>query len=469
MIRSHPCDSVPQPAPGTQPCAWGSPARRLGVAALLVLLGACTPVQGVRPVGPRPDVTVSAGPPPEAPAPAPAALPVAPREDEVRGVWVVRTTLTSPEQIRRMVRETHEAGFNTLLVQVRGRADAYYRSLYEPPPGSLGDAGFDPLGLVIEEAHRRGMEVHAWVVAQLVWGVGPLPEDPDHLVNLHPDWLAVPRELAEELYGMSPFDTRYRERIHAWAVANRERVEGVFASPGHPEARHRLVNVVDDLLLRYPLDGIHLDYLRYPSPEFDYSRRALDDFREHARGHVPPGQAGGLDARVRAGDVTAWPRTHPQLWASYREAQVTETLRAVRRAVEAAPGDALLSVAVFADPVDALAARFQDWPEWLRGGLVDAVAPMAYTPDEARFADLMEAARRADDGAAGRRVWAGVGIYQTDLEGAVRRVDLARSVGAGGFVLFSYDWAVTEGTAGEGVPYLDALARRTLPGATSRR
>lgn len=386
-------------------------------------------------------------------------------------MWVVRTTLTSAEAVRRMVRETHEAGFNTLLVQVRGRADAFYASTVETRAPQLADApaGFDPLALVVEEAHARGMEVHAWVVAQLVWGIGPLPDDPGHLVNLRPDWLAVPRALADDLYDADPFHPSYRERIHRWAVAQDGRVEGMFASPSHPEARDRLVRVVADLLRRYPLDGIHLDYLRYPSPEFDYSRRSLQDFRAWAGTLVPPGLAGSLDARVREGDVTAWARENGDLWATWRESQVTATLRAVRDAVDDAPGDPTLTVAVFADPVDAQRGRFQDWPSWLAAGWVDAVAPMAYTPDDERFADLMEAARRADASGGGRRVWAGVGIYQMDLEGAVRKVGLARDAGAAGIVLFSYDWAATEGSEALGGPYLDALARRAFGGSRRDR
>lgn len=438
------------------------PTFRVLLRALLVTvaLGACTPVQGVRDPRPVP-VTVSTGP---APSPRGAAVTAEESVREVRGVWVVRTTLTSPEAVRKMVRSTHEAGFNTLLVQVRGRADAYYRSAFEAPPAALAGApnGFDPLALVLEEAHARGMEVHAWVVAQLVWGVGPLPEDPAHMVRLHPDWLAVPEALSEELYDLNPFNPRYVERLHAWAVDNRERVEGLFASPSHPDARRHLVSVVDDLLRGYRLDGIHLDYVRYPSPEFDYSRRTLKDFRDFALAHVPPGRRASMDARVASGDVTAWAREHRELWDSFRETQITNTLRAVRQVVEDAVGDPILTAAVFADPVDALHGRFQDWQEWLNGGWVDAVAPMAYTDDDRTFADLIESARRADEVGEGRRVWAGVGIYRTDLDGAVRKVDLARAVGTGGFVLFSYDWATTEGTAAEGEDYLSALGRRAI-------
>lgn len=420
---------------------------------------ACTVVGGL-PGGPGPEPGVPTAPSGTVPG---RDLPLA---DEVRGVWVVRTTLTSPEAVRRMVRRTHEAGINTLLVQLRGRGDAWYPSTLEPAPPQAPDGwnGFDPLALLVQEARARGMAVHAWVVAQLVWGVGPLPGDPTHLVNRHPDWLAVPRELAGELWSMDPADPGYRERIHAWAVENRERVEGMFASPSHPGPRDRLVAVVRDLVTRYDLDGVHLDYIRYPSPEFDYSRTTLEAFADWARRRTPPGRASSMDARTRNGDVEAWPRENPGLWDSWRETQVTATLRAVSAAARAADPGIVVSAAVFADPVDALQGRFQDWPEWLAGGWVDAVAPMAYTDDPVRFADLVESARRAD-GASRSRVWPGVGIYRTDLPGAARQVELARAAGTAGFVLFSYDWAESEGGQSGGGAYLDALAREAFPEA----
>lgn len=400
--------------------------------------------------------------------------PIAP-EDEVRGVWVVRTTLTDRDQIREMVRRTDEAGFNTLLVQVRGRGDAYYDSGVEPRSPWLGRSGrdFDPLAVLLDEAHRRGLEVHAWVVAQLVWGLSPLPDDPEHLTNRHPEWLSVPRALAEDLWDVDPADPAYVRALHAWAVEHGDRVEGLFADPGHPAVRDRLVAVVRDLLQSYDVDGVHLDYLRYPSPEFDYSRGSLTRFREWAGTQVPLGLASSLDARVARGDVTAWVREHPDLWDGFRRSRVSSLVRGVRRAVDAVNPEATLSVAVFADPVDAERGRFQEWRGWLADGTVDVVAPMAYTPDDERFSDLIRLATLADDGGGGRRVWAGVGIYQTSLEGAVRKVDIARASGTGGVIFFSYDWAREQSPDGAGEPYLEALARRafepTAPGPGVRR
>src|SRR6266550_1857801 len=72
--------------------------------------------------------------------------------NEVRALWVVRTTLTSPEKIRTMVDTAANNGFNTIILQVRGRGDAYYRSHQEPRATDLKDPEFDPLAVTLAEA-----------------------------------------------------------------------------------------------------------------------------------------------------------------------------------------------------------------------------------------------------------------------------------------------------------------------------
>src|SRR5687768_6025244 len=64
-----------------------------------------------------------------------------PGNEEVRALWVVRTTLTSPEKIRQMVNSAADNGFNTLIVQIRGRGDAYYKSRVEPRAAELKEIG----------------------------------------------------------------------------------------------------------------------------------------------------------------------------------------------------------------------------------------------------------------------------------------------------------------------------------------
>ncbi|MCC7242681.1 MAG: family 10 glycosylhydrolase, partial [Acidobacteria bacterium] len=95
---------------------------------------------------------------------------------DVRALWVTRATLTSPEAIARMVEAARAGGFNALLVQVRARGDAYYRSSLEPRAAELaGRPDFDPLDYTLAVAHRAGLSVHAWIAVNLVSSAATLP------------------------------------------------------------------------------------------------------------------------------------------------------------------------------------------------------------------------------------------------------------------------------------------------------
>src|SRR5829696_8767765 len=91
-------------------------------------------------------------------------------DPEIRALWVTRSSLTSAAAIATLVTTAHQQGFNTLLVQVRGRGDAYFRSTLEPRAADLArqPAVFDPLATVLAEARERRIRVHAWVSLNLV-------------------------------------------------------------------------------------------------------------------------------------------------------------------------------------------------------------------------------------------------------------------------------------------------------------
>lgn len=453
--------------------------------AILLAASGCTRVGGGQPVATTPSVgeppagsvtpTGSAVPPESARSPRtepvrdPAPDPIlrAPRpiggdpspfgSQGVRGLWVVRTSMTSPERVGRIVLDAEAAGVNTLFVQVRGRADAFYASALEPRAPQLAGQpdSFDPLAELIRLARPRGIQVHAWLVTHLVWGMGPtLPDDPRHLVRAHPDWLAVPREIAVDLDALDPHDSRYLERLHAWTLRQEGRLEGMYTNPAHPQVQDRFVDVVDDLLDRYDLDGIHLDYVRYASPDFDYSRGARDAFREWMRPRVPTAEQSRLDALQGAGRPLAWVDAYPAEWDRFRESRIDQLVARVADRVRLDPRRPLLTAAVFADPTDAREGRFQNWQPWVRQGRVDVVIPMAYTPDLQRWSDLLRAGLQADP--TGERVWMGIGIWQDSFGSALDKARLARSSGAGGLVLFSYDWAAYEAPRVSGEAWLQA-------------
>lgn len=379
------------------------------------------------------------------------------RFEEVRGLWVVRWTMSSEQQVRDMVADAAAAGFNTLIVQVRGRGDAFYSSALEPRAESLqGTPEFDPLALVIAEGHRRGMAVHAWVNTHIVWGPVARPQSPAHLVNRNPEWLAVPRGLARELFERDPYDPRFVAALTEYAAERPQTLEGIYTSPSHPEVRARVRDVWMDLLARYDLDGLHFDYIRFPSADFDYSRGALERFRSWVAARISPRRVVELDLAAMS-DPLAFTQALPDQWDEFRRDQITSLVAEIYREVKARRPEVVVSAAVVADRETAYGIRFQEWERWLDEGILDIAVPMAYTPDNDRFQALVRSARTA----AGRRdrVWAGIGAYLDSLGGTLDKIDLARGEDAGGVILFSYDWAVNEGLGDPDDPFLRQLGR----------
>jgi uncharacterized lipoprotein YddW (UPF0748 family) len=374
---------------------------------------------------------------------------------EVRALWVLRTSLSSPASVQTLVHSARANGFNTLLVQVRGRGDSYFQSRLEPRAAELKRQpdDFDPLAAVIEMSRAAGLRVHAWVNVNLVSSAVELPAAREHLVHRHPEWLMVPRELAQELARVDPESPAYRGKLARWTRAQSAGIEGLYTSPLVPGAVEHTVAVVRDLVRRYRVDGVHLDYARYPSDRFDYSRTAIREFTAAQRRRLSTAVRRDVDALERD-DLFAYPDAFPEEWRRFRIDRMTALVRRLRDAVKQERPDAALTVATIPDAQEARERRLQDWSSWLDSGLVDAICPMAYTPEAARFAENIADVRQA---AGNRTVWAGIGAYRLTPSQTVDNIQTARRLGVAGIVLFSYDSMTDPRTS---VPdYLAIVAR----------
>lgn len=357
----------------------------------------------------------------------------APRE--VRGLWVVRTALASPASVSAMVRAASRAGVNTLIVQVRGRGDAYYASRREPRATALSGqpASFDPLALALREAHAAGIAVHAWVNVNLVAdAVGP-PASPRHVVNRHPEWLMVPSDLAATIG--DPRDARFVRTLASWTRGQSSTVEGLFLSPVPQGAADHLAAVVQDLVSRYAVDGVHFDYLRYPGASFDYGRETLRVFQHEVERDLSREERASIERRQRANPLIVT-QMFPQRWDAFRRDTMTALLQRLGGVVRRHRPGAIVSAAVFPDPQAAFAMKFQDWPAWAAGGALDAVCPMTYATELGSFRQQVEAALVA---ARGAQVWAGIGAYRLSADDASSQIHEARALGVDGVLLFSYD------------------------------
>jgi uncharacterized lipoprotein YddW (UPF0748 family) len=353
----------------------------------------------------------------------------------IRAIWVTRWDYKSKRDIARVMENCRTAGFNTVLFQVRGNGTVLYRSKIEPWAEELGgrDPGFDPLAVACKEAHRRGLALHAWVNVMPGWRGKKPPENPRQLYHAHPDWFWR--------------DAGGRRQPLGWYNS---------LNPCYPEVRKYLVSVMREIIVKYPVDGVHLDYIRFPNewnesyprgvrvPDYPRDPRTLAMFRR-ATGESP--------------------ESDPARWNAWRTEQVTQLVRDIRTTVKRAKRRAQLSAAVGASPDRATRAHFQDSRKWIAEGLLDAVFPMNYERDVQGFV------RNLDHWAAWRSkvpVVAGVMFDKRNPRTVIEQVSRTPKTGSH-FAAFAYN-SLFERLDRRGRPILDAqsssraaLRREVIP------
>jgi uncharacterized lipoprotein YddW (UPF0748 family) len=333
---------------------------------------------------------------------------------ELRALWVVRDALTGPVAVESMVDYAVQTRFHMLFVQVRGRGEVYYPSSLEPPASDLQFplTEYDPLDHLLVLAHAAGISVHAWINVYYVWSDPDRPPPPGHVVSQHPDWVLTDETGAP----MSAKSVRW------WQA---DGIEGYYLSPCRPEVRAHTAALVAELASRYPLDGIHLDYVRYPSRAFGLDPTRRTEFA--LRWGVDPLGREGLETVPAAarGFVDS-------LYVEWRASEVDSMVAAVR----AAAPNLALSAAVGPDPEEAKRDKGQDWVGWLRRGLVDFVVPMAYNymPEEAA-----QQVRILHKIVGKDRMLIGIAAHDNRYLYLPRMVAALRETGVAGFSVFSYN------------------------------
>jgi len=329
----------------------------------------------------------------------PPTAPLSPAAGPTRAIWVTRWDYVTRADVERVVATSADAGLDTLVFQVRGEASAFHRSALEPRARELSgaDPEFDPLALALERAHARGLRVLAWVNALPAWRGSEPPSDPRHVINAHPEWLWYDAEGRRQEY-----------------------VEGFYVSlnPCLPEVRAYLTAVLEEILAGYDVDGLHLDYIRFPDELIGKGR----DFPRDAR-----------TLALYARDTGLAPDDDPQAWDRWRAEQVTQLVRDLRAMQRRVRPAAELGAALGADPAGAL-RHHQDWATWLEQGLLDAVYPMNYAAADEVFGPRFEA-WRARRGAA--RVLMGLRVRAGDSPRLIQRARDSLAA-LDGFCLFAW-------------------------------
>lgn len=342
-----------------------------------------------------------------------------PFASKTRGAWVhlFEDTLKSRTGIVRMLDELVAAGGNMVIAQAIRRQDAYYASdvLPRTPDPDVLDT-FDVLGTLIEEAHARGVEVHAWY-------------------SVAPTWHTMYEGLERPDGWISVEHGKTAPEAERWVTRRNDGTWSDYLDLGLVEVQDHVAAVVGEIATRYDVDGIHLDYTRYESPHHGYNPRALSRFYE-------------------AVGKKYWPSVDDAAWTDWRRQQTRQVVSKARQAIAASGRDVDLSAAVISwgsGPPTPDRAGFkrtapylrvlQDWDGWVRDGLLDAVMPMNYFREadasQARWFDewlAYEARLTADVGA---RVLPGPAAYMNTPAGTRSQV-LQAMQRTNGAVLYSY-------------------------------
>ncbi len=283
-------------------------------------------------------------------------VPETPRE--FRGVWVATVSnidwpsrpglpvAKQKAELKTIMERAAELHLNAVIFQIRPAADALYDSSYEPwsyyLTGRQGEAPepyYDPLKFAIKQAHKRGLELHAWFNPFRAYH--PTAEElfaSGHVINTHPDWVVA-----------------YNN--HYWL------------NPGLKKVRRYSINVIMDVVKRYDIDGVHLDDYFYPYPRF------LDN------GNPVPFPDDWAYSRYL--------ETHPPIRRDdWRRQNVNKFVKKLGKAINQADSTLLFGISPFGiwrpghpSPIvglDAYARIYADSRKWLRKGWVDYLAPQLY-------------------------------------------------------------------------------------------
>lgn len=339
----------------------------------------------------------------------------------VKGLWVVRGTLTTPARVEQMIRFATNGGYTDIFVQIRGRGDAFYDSKIVPKSNLIRPNTFDPLADVIRRAHISGIRIHAWFNTYLVWSASNPPPDPKHVVNLHPEWMEVNASGSQDM-------NRLKE-------VSRNGFEGAYLAPTNPDVNPYLLSVIDELIANYALDGLHFDYLRFQDADYGYNRGGRKHFMLDYK--VDPltlvNGNGSYWYSLNATEKTRyW-----TLWNDFKRQAITNFVSDAAQLVRDFNPNIKLSAAVKPNYQQGYHRYFQDWKGWLDHDYLDFVVPMNYAvtmPDFENNITLMRDAEVNFD-----KVYMGIATYNQQPYAVIGKIYKTIAMSFPGIVLFSYD------------------------------
>ncbi|WP_373479551.1 glycoside hydrolase family 10 protein [Geminocystis sp.] len=292
-------------------------------------------------------------------------------QPEVRAMWVDRGTIVkakSKEDLKPLFDRMAEAGINTIFFETINSSYPIYPSRVAPAQNPM-TKGWDPLQASIELAHERGMELHAWawIFAAANQGHNRILGQPENylgpVLSRNPSW--VLKDQNGHVFNRTPGFKK------------------AFYDPANPEVRRYLLALLDEIATNYDVDGIQLDYIRYPFQDkitrqnFGYTDVSRSLFK----------QTYGIDPKTIKPSSPAWKQ-----WTNFRIQQINSFVAESSQRLKSKRPDLVVSTAVFPmQRLERLSTLQQHWEEWIYSEWVDMMVLMTYALDTGSFEDRTKA------------------------------------------------------------------------------
>jgi uncharacterized lipoprotein YddW (UPF0748 family) len=290
-------------------------------------------------------------------------------QPEIRAVWLDRGTIVragSEAGLAQVFDRLAQAGINTVFFETLNASYPIYPSKIAPQQNPL-IRGWDPLASGVKLAKQRKMEIHAWVWAFAAGNIrhnellGINTNYPGPVLAANPDWAGYDNrgELIPPGQGKQFFD------------------------PANPQVREYLLSIYKEIVTKYDVDGLQLDYIRYPFQDSDAGRTF--GYGKAARSRFQ--QLYGVDPmKISPNQGDIW-----QKWTEYRTQQIDSFVTLVSQELRQQRPNLTLSVAVFPLPErDRINKIQQHWEVWARRGDIDLIVPMTYALETTRFEKLAQ-------------------------------------------------------------------------------
>ncbi len=336
-------------------------------------------------------------------------------QPEIRAMWLDRGTIVragSEEGLAKIFDRMAQSGINTVFFETLNSSYTIYPSKVAPQSNPL-IRGWDPLAAAVKLAKARGMELHAWV-----WVFAAGNRNHNKLLNL-PSNYPGPVLAANPTWGN-------RDRQGRMIPQGKKKP---FFDPANPQVQRYLLDLYEEIVTRYEVDGLQLDYIRYPFQDpargqtYGYGAASRSKFR----------QLTGVDPI----NITPSQRGMWQKWTEFRTQQVDNFVAQVSQRLRKKNPKLILSAAVFPLPErERIQKLQQDWEVWAKRGDVDMIVPMTYALDTIRFQRLAQPWIAASKLGSSLLV-PGIRLLSLPTLGAVDQIQLIRDLPVNGYALFA--------------------------------